>query len=178
MMENKEEQLKETVIWIADYVIATGASTRKTAAYLKEQGFSISHVTVHFYLTKRLPEFDFGRYVRVKEILGKNTPKTVRDVEVKKRVYQATSLLLQGLTIPQIVEEMNTVSGEEKVSIDIIYDDLTKRLPKIETDPQILADVKKELLKHRLQNLNQGTNAPLTQPRNQLLSPPEAKKRA
>lgn len=183
MMEKKsDEKLAKTINMIADYVIETGASTRKTAEYFKKQGFPISNFTVHSYLTKRLPEIDFERYILVKEVLHKNTPKTAEKVEVKKRIYQATSLLLQGFTVPQIVEKMNSNNPNETVSIDMIYDDLTRRLPKIEKDPQILDDVKKRLSENSLKNLkNYGMNGSeaLKQPRiNGTFAPiEEAKKR-
>lgn len=169
--EQKHEEMVRRVKEVADYTIETGASTRQVAKFFTENRYKISNATVCTYLTQRLPKIDFARYALVKPIIDKNTPKTVETVEVRKRIYAATALLLRGLTIPQIVEEINFGKLEtERVTFDIIYDDLTKRLQRIETDVAILEDVKKRLVENRLDTLNnQGANGPnmsaLTQPR-------------
>lgn len=169
--DQKYEEMIRRVKEVADYAIETGASTRQIAKHFTETKYKISNATVCSYLSQRLPRVDAARYVLVKPIIEKNTPKTVETVEVRKRIYTATSLLLRGLTIPQIVEDMNlTRLDGEKVTFDIIYDDLTRRLQTIEKDVAILEDVKKRLSENRLDSLNnQGTNGPnmaaLTQPR-------------
>ena len=71
---------------------------------------------------------------------------TIEDAETKIRIYQAASLILQDYSIDEIVEVLHS-------TYDIIYDDLTSRLPKL--DVKIAEDVKKKLLEHRLQNLPQ-----------------------
>lgn len=169
--DRKYEEMVKRVKEVADYTIETGASTRQVAKFFTENKYKISNATVCSYLSQRLPRIDPTRYVLVKPIIDKNTPKTVETVEVRKRIYSATSLLLRGLTIPQIVEELNIGRLEnEQVTFDIIYDDLTRRLQRIEKDPAILADVKRRLAENRLDTLNnQGLNGPnmsaLTQPR-------------
>lgn len=169
--DRKYEEMVKRVKEVADYTIETGASTRQVAKFFTENKYKISNATVCSYLSQRLPRIDPARYVLVKPIIDKNTPKTVETVEVRKRIYSATSLLLRGLTIPQIVEELNIGRLEnEQVTFDIIYDDLTKRLQQIEKDSAILEDVKKRLRENRLDTLNnQGLNGPnmsaLTQPR-------------
>lgn len=169
--DRKYEEMVKRVKEVADYTIETGASTRQVAKFFTDNKYKISNATVCSYLSQRLPRIDPARYVLVKPIIDKNTPKTVETVEVRKRIYSATSLLLRGLTIPQIVEELNIGRLEnEQVTFDIIYDDLTKRLQQIEKDSAILEDVKKRLRENRLDTLNnQGLNGPnmsaLTQPR-------------
>lgn len=173
---NREQQYNEMVKRVkevADYAIKTGASTRQISAYFTENRFPISNATVCDYLNKKLPQIDGERYRLVKAVIEKNTPKTITSIEVKKRIYQAVFLLLQGLTIPQVVEKMN--KQEEfsmKITFDIIYDDLTKRLPKIENDSSIIEKVQSCLQRNRLSTLNnQGKNGPnllaRTQPRNE-----------
>ncbi|MCI8778673.1 MAG: hypothetical protein HFI87_05950 [Bacilli bacterium] len=113
------------------------------------------------------------RYKLVKPIIEKNCPKTVETVEVRERIYTAAKFLLYGLTIPQIVDEMNKDESTQKVTFDIIYEDLTRRLELIETDKQIIKDVKNRLLQNRLDTLNnQGINGPnmdaLSQSRDEL----------
>ncbi len=147
---------------VADYVIKTSSSTRKTTQYFTEHRFKISNATVSVYLNSRLPEIDMERYKLVKPIIDKNCPNTVKTVAVRERIYSAVKLLLYGYTIPQIVEEMNKDEKlKEKVTYDIIYDDLTNRLALIENDKLIIEDVKKRLLQNRLDTLNnQGFNGP------------------
>lgn len=160
--QQKYEEMIRRVKEVTDYVIETGSSTRQTAKYFTENRFKISNATVSVYLNSRLPMIDKNRYILVKSIIEKNLPKTVETVEVRQRIYSAVKLLLQGYTIPQIVEEMN--KGKElkdQVTFDSIYDDLTRRLELIEKDTQIIDDVKKSLYQNRLDTLkNQGVNGP------------------
>ena len=85
------------------------------------------------------------------------------------RIYSAVSLLFKDYTIEEIAKELHS-------TVDIIYDDLTVRLPRIEASPEILEQVKKSmpfiendisqdvkdvLSKHKMGNLiNQEGNGP------------------
>ena len=150
---DKDEILKKKVIEVADYVIRTGASTRATSEYFTNYRFPISNATVHTYLNKRLKVIDYVRYQQVKEILEKNRPKTIFDVEVQKRVYHAVALLLQGNTIPEIAMKLNS-------TVDIIYNDITSRFLKLEADEEVLQRVQMILKEHSMNNLhNQGINS-------------------
>lgn len=166
----KDEDLRnERVIEVALYVKKTKASSRVAAKYFTENRFPISNVTVNDYLKNRLPKINPALYEEIKPIIDSHTPKTVDTVEVKKRIYSAVSLLFQDYTIPEIAKQLNS-------TIDIIYDDLTERLPKIEKDAVILQqvkeyipsiegnisdDVKEVLLRHKMENLhNQAGNEP------------------
>lgn len=170
--DEKYEEMIRRVKEIADYAIENQiVSTRQIAKHFTETRFKISNATVCVYLSQRLPKVDPVRYALVKPLIDKNTPKSIETVEVRKRIYTAVALLLKGLTIPQIVEEMNaTRNADEQVTFDIIYDDLTRRLKAIEKDQMVLSDVKQRLTENRLDTLNnQGTNGPnlsaKTQPR-------------
>ena len=141
-----DEVLKEKILQVADYVIETGSSTRKTAEYFTENLFPISNVTVHTYLTRKLKYIDLGKYQQVKNILEANLPKGIEDVNVQTRVYQATSLLLQGYTVSEIASRLNS-------TIDIIYDDITNRLKRLEDDEALWERVQAILQDHSRNNL-------------------------
>lgn len=164
-----EEERNERVIEVALYVKQTHASTRETAKYFTNNRFSISNATVNDYLRNRLSKVNPKLYEEIKPIIEANTPKTIETVEVRKRIYSAVSLLFKDYTIPEIAEELGS-------TVDIIYDDLTKRLQKIEASVDILQqvkeyipsiegsiseDVKDVLERHKIGNLvNQAGNGP------------------
>lgn len=180
--EEQQKLMEKKVIEVADYAIeqmneGNNPSTRTIAADLtkafndKQVGkepkkgvptFKVSNCTVCVYLSQRLPKLDPIRYKLVKPMIEKNTPKSIKDVEVLQRMYEAVELLLKGLNIPQIVEELNGKrEDDDKVTFDIIYYDLTVRLNKVETNQAILNDVKRRLTENRLDMLNnQGVNGP------------------
>lgn len=179
-----QEEMERKVLEVADYVIkqmekGNNPSTRSVAADLtkafndKQLGIGsdseckvptikISNATVCVYLSQKLPKIDPVRYKLVKPIIDKNTPKTIKDVIIRERIYKSVYLLFKGLTIPQIVEELNASRTEEdKVTFDIIYGDLTTRLSRIEKDEHIISDVKKRLQENKLETLcNQGIVGP------------------
>lgn len=144
-----EEELKEKILMIADYIIDNKASLRAAAKYASDNGFKISHVSVHYLLQNKLMELDKNRYEKVMAIINEHLPKSIEDDEVKSRVNAATSLLLQDFTIEEIAERLNS-------TFDIIYDDLTNRLPKLDSKKADL--VKSRLEKHRLKNLERAKN--------------------
>lgn len=170
-MYSQSDEIEERVKKVADYIIKTGASTRKAAEYFSSHDFKISNVTVSNYMTKRLPKIDGCRYALVKKVIDKNTPKSVESLEVRNRIYDTLNLLFQGYTIPQIVVKMNETSAEKnRVTFDIIYDDLIRRLKMIENDLDVIRDVQDRLYKNKIGTLNnQENNGPnmdaLNQPR-------------
>lgn len=144
-----DEEKKARVLMVADYIIKTKSSTRKTAQYFSKNHFLISNATVHDYVNKRLPKLDKRRYEKVVKVLDLNTPKSILDAKTKIRIYTAASYMLQDYTINEIVELLNS-------TYDTIYDDLTSRLPKL--DKKIAEDVRKKLVEHRLSNLPQNAD--------------------
>lgn len=147
---SKDDELRERVLLVADYVIANKATTRTASKYFKENHMPISNVTVYNYLTKYLPYIDKNKYQEVLAILTANQPPTVAKEEVRKRVYQAVALLLQGYTIPEIAGVLN-------FTVDVIYDDVTVRLKRVESDDEVIKQVEEMLAYHRISNLrNQG----------------------
>lgn len=170
----KDEEIRnQRILEVANYVKETKASTRKAAKYFSEHHYPISNATVNDYLRNRLPKInpELGREVAL--ILDGNTPKSVEAVEVKKRIYSAVSLLFQDYTVPEIAKKLTTTP-------DVIYQDLTVRLAKIEKDPaivelvqqsipgidletiDIVGDVQQVFDRHRKENLKnqEGNEAP------------------
>lgn len=180
--EEKQKLMEQKIIAVADYAIdqmkaGNNPSTRSIAADLtkafndKQAGkevkgnvptFKVSNCTVCVYLSQKLPKLDPIRYKLIKPMIEKNTPKSIEDVLVMQRMYMAVELLFRGLTIPQIVTELNEKrSSEDQVTFDIIYYDLTTRLNRVETNQDILNDVKKRLKENKIDTLNnQGINGP------------------
>lgn len=151
---DEDEILKQKVLLIADYVIKTGDSTRKTAKYISDNHFKISNCTVSKYLNELLPKIDAERSEKVKKIIKENTPKTMDTVTVRKRMYESVSLLLKGYTIKEIASEF----GETEWTI---YNDIQNRFMKLETDEKLKNEVKNVLKKHSIENLcNQSGNGP------------------
>lgn len=141
-----DEEKKQRIILVADYVIENKTSTRVTAKYISDNYFPISNVTVHAWLQKYLPKIDPIRYQKVSEILKFNTPASVEDAETKSRIYAAAKCILLDYTVDETARELESTR-------DTIYDDLTSRLPKL--DKKIADDVKRKLQEHKLTNLTQ-----------------------
>lgn len=151
---DEDEILKKKVLLIADFVIETGSSTRKTAKYISENHFKISNCTVSKYLNELLPKLDAERFEKVKNVIKKNTPATMQTITVRKRMYESVSLLLKGYTVKEIALELNETEST-------IYNDIQNRFMKLETDEKLKEDVKKTLRNHSIENLcNQSGNAP------------------
>lgn len=141
-----EEEMQEKILMVVDYIIETKCSTRKAAKYATENGFPISNVSIHNIIHKKLSKIDMKKYQEVIKILNENSPKSIDDAKTKVRIYSATAYMLQDLTIQEIAEILHSTP-------DIIYDDLTSRLPRLDT--RLANDVKGKLQEHKLENLSQ-----------------------
>ena len=141
-----DEEKKKRILLVADYVIENKASTRLTSKFISDNHFPISNVTVHTWLQKNLIKLDPVRYQKVSEILKLNTPASVEDAATKSRVFAAATYILQDYTVEEAALELSSTR-------DIIYDDLTSRLPKL--DKTIALDVRRKLQEHKLTNLTQ-----------------------
>lgn len=132
---------------VADYVILNNASTRETAKYFTDKGIKMSNYTVSNFLnSKILKIYAPEKFEKVQKILNdKLSSKVFNDSDVLVRVQKAVELLLQGYTVSQIALELNSTE-------DIIYDDLTSRLKRFESE-EIVNLVSDELQKHRMNNL-------------------------
>lgn len=141
-----EDERKELILDIADYLILTESSTRKTA-----QKFGVSNYTISDYMNNRLPKIDKTKYELVQEILKGNKPKTVDDKDVIERINKAVELLKSGFTVVEIAKALGSTEM-------IIYRDLTVRLKCISKEEY--EKVKVILSMNSINNLvNQGINS-------------------
>ncbi|MFI3167637.1 MAG: sporulation transcriptional regulator SpoIIID [Bacillota bacterium] len=62
-----KEYIKDRILEIADYIIATGKTVRETAKV-----FDVSKSTVHKDMSERLCEIDYNRYKKVAKVLKYN----------------------------------------------------------------------------------------------------------
>lgn len=143
MINDIDNKVKE----VADYIIATKSSTRKTAEH-----FHISNYTVHNYMTVRLKKIDNEKYKLVKEILNLNKPKTVKDDEVINRINFLIKSLHEGLSIVEIAKVL-------EVNPSQLYKDIQLRLHIIPgmTDEK-LKEIKTLLEQNKKDNLSIGSN--------------------
>jgi transposase len=139
MAKFTDEERTEKIIQIANYIIENNSSTRKAA-----EQFGISNATVSEWMNNSLKKMDNEMFLKVEEILKKNKPKTVDDIDIKKRVLEAAKLITQNYTADQIAQHFN-------VTINVIYEDLQTRLPRISIE--LYEEVKEILKKHSMNNL-------------------------
>ncbi len=139
MAKFTDEERSKKIIEIANYIIENNSSTRKAAEY-----FGISNATVFDWMNSYLKKMDVQKFLKVEEILKKNKPKTVDDLDIKKRVLEAAKLITQNYTAEQIAQHFN-------VSINVIHEDLQTRLPRISIE--LYNQVKEILKKHSMSTL-------------------------
>lgn len=122
MAKFTEEERDKLILEIADYIIETVASTRKAA-----EKFGISNYSVSDYMNNRLQRINFEKYKQVKSVLDGNKPKTIADPNIRKRILEEAKLINSGMTAAEVAQYFG-------ISVDVIHDDLTSRLPKIDED--------------------------------------------
>ena len=91
-----------------------------------------------------LPKINKEKFQKIEVILNGNKPKMIENDDVKLRVYKAAALLRTGYNVPEIAQKLDS-------TIDIIYDDLTLRYPKL--NPEKAEELKKILGAIKLANL-------------------------
>lgn len=139
MVRFTDEERKEKIIEIANYIIENNSSTRKAA-----EQFGISNATVSDWMNYSLKKIDSKKFIKVEDILKKNRPKTIADINIRKRVLEAAKLITQNYTAEEIANKFN-------VSINVIYEDLQTRLPRISLE--LYNQVKDILKQHSMKNL-------------------------
>lgn len=83
MTDTIEERARE----MARYMIETGATVRAAARY-----FGISKSTVHKDLSQRLPQYDRGLYLQVRQVLEENKrERHIRGGMATRRKYKGDS---------------------------------------------------------------------------------------
>ena len=152
------EERKEFILTVSKYFILTGKSTRQLA-----EVFKVSNFTIHSILTKQLEQLyletrnqeHLELYKEVQETLQRNkNNKSVEDTEVRKRVLEASKLLLSGKKVSEIAEILG-------FSFYTVYRDLTVRLPKINgIDSEIVNNVQLTMRTNKEFNLELGRIMP------------------
>ena len=121
------EERREKAREIAEFIINEDKQGRSVSTRSLAKVFNLSNYTISTlmggFLEKNFP----GLYPDVHRILQGNIPKTIEQIEVKKRVLEAAKLSLQGMTVKQIADLL----GE---SPNVIYEDLQTRLPRLDED--------------------------------------------
>ena len=139
MSKFTDEERNKKIIEIANYIIENNSSTRKAAVE-----FGISNATVYDWMNYSLKKIDSKKFLMVQQILKMNKPKTVDDIEIKKRVLEVAKLITENYTVDQIANEFN-------VTINVIHEDLQTRLPRISIE--LYNEVKQILNIHSMNNL-------------------------
>ncbi|MBE6148836.1 MAG: hypothetical protein E7167_05070 [Firmicutes bacterium] len=115
-----DTQFARKVIMVAYDYITEGASYRKIAPM-----YDVSYVTIKSWLDNYLPKIDADLYAEVRKAAESRKEKTIDDAEVRQRVAQAVTLMVQeNMTVKQIAEQLGSTEWT-------IYTDLVRRLPKI-----------------------------------------------
>lgn len=117
----EKDELEKKIISVAEHIIETGDSYRKTA-----KKFGISAPTVLSYCKKYKKMYPIKANL-LDEQINKNKEETIERDEVKQRVLENTKLLLNGKTIEEIAVQTNT-------DYWIVYRDLTVRLKMLDVD--------------------------------------------
>jgi len=117
------DEREARIIEIGSYFLKTGASTREIAKYFTENRFEISNYTVSQYIKKYTEKFP-QTSKSVDEKIKNKTPATIDDEDVLARVIFVSKAYLNNYTMKEIADSLG-------VSVDVIFDDLHTRLPKI-----------------------------------------------
>lgn len=145
-LKDPEERLRRIKL-VGEYVLETGASTRKTAEYFTENHFPISNYTVSEYL-KEYRKIMIEKRETIDAKINANTPESIDDENVRARVLNVIKLIKAGFTIEEISNSLG-------VEYWVIYRDIHNRYPKI--DSIDYEDIKKILEKRSMDNLNDKT---------------------
>lgn len=133
-------------------LISSGMSYRECAKYLSENEFKISHVTVKDYVD-RAEELGYELYNDSRKVVENNTPKTIEDEEVQKRIKKVYELLKENYTIEQIAKALESTPM-------IIYRDFKRiqtlndeQLKKLNIKKEVIEDIKNNMKENSLNNL-------------------------
>lgn len=121
------DERREKARDIAIFIINEDREGRKVSTRSLAQKFNLSNYTISTLMGTFLEKNFPGLYVDVHRILQGNIPKTIEQIDVKRRVLEAAKLSLQGMTVEQISE----ILGE---SINVIYEDLQTRLKSVDEE--------------------------------------------
>ena len=114
-----DEERERRIILVGEYVINTGASTRKAAEYFSDNFFAISNYTISDYC-KRYCKMNPKSLEIMRKRIDDNTPNDISCEDVRKRVLISAELFKEGINMEEIA---NTIG----CSFWTTYRDLTKR---------------------------------------------------
>lgn len=154
-----DEERKNLAIKIANYIIEESNLNHKISTRSLSFEFGVSNYTISILMGDYLKKLDLKLYTQVNSILTGNIPKTIKNIEIKKRVLEAARLTLLGLTISEIAKEFD-------VSEYVIEEDLQTRLKKL--DIKTYDQVSFIHNQRRQANLNKGNDTYDEQMRDEL----------
>ena len=125
------EERNRRIQLVGKYFVDTGLPTRQIASYFSENFFKISNKTVYQYIRQYMkmhPE----ECQNIQEKIENNTEKTITDANTRKRVFLVAKLVIEGYTINEIVDILNSSNtNEDKISIKNVEHDIFIRLKKL-----------------------------------------------
>ena len=136
-----DEERERRIILVGEYVINTGASTRKAAEYFSDNFFAISNYTISDYC-KRYCKMNPKSLEIMRKRIDDNTPNDISCEDVRKRVLISAELFKEGINMEEIA---NTIG----CSFWTTYRDLTKRfkiLDPVEFETIIILKLKQDSL--------------------------------
>lgn len=148
------EEREKRIVMIGEFFKETGLSTRQIADYFTANHFEISNKTVHQYINKYM-ELHPQDNKEINEKISNNTEKSIEDNKIKARIFRAAKLVLEGYTMKEIAELLDTTPK-------VIERDLDRRLKLMaeqdENINKIYQLVLINLKKHQVDALNENRN--------------------
>ena len=144
---NDLERLRRIKI-VGDYVFKTEATIIKTQKYISENYFPISVYTVKTYLDA-YKKLDMEKYGELERIKNAHLESRLDDKKTIERIKKIVHMyLVEGKNLDEIAKIL-------EVSYDIVYRDMTNRLPKI--NENLARQVSQEFNRRKLLNLGKRT---------------------
>lgn len=121
-----DDKKKELILEIADYIIETKTSIRKTA-----EQFHLSKTTVSKYMSEYLPKINKAKHKEIQKII-KVSDGTLSEEDIK-RIEREYELYIKGYTLEKIALETGN-------SYQQVQRDISTRLQKIDKEKMVLAE--------------------------------------
>lgn len=155
-----DKERERRVEIIGEYFLETGASTREIANYISsspDYDFEISNKTVHDYI-KRYIEMHPEKEDEIKDIINKNTEKSIEDPKVVERVLNVARLVLNGYTIEESAKILDITYKTAERDINPRLKQLGENAPDLKMYYDAVSNV---LNKHQINALNENRNSHL-----------------
>lgn len=125
------EERNRRIQLVGKYFVDTGLPTRQIASYFSENFFKISNKTVYQYIRQYM-KMHHEESQNIQEKIENNTEKTITDANTRKRVFLVAKLVIEGYTMNEIVDILNSSNtNEDKISIKTVEHDIFIRLKKL-----------------------------------------------